>query len=421
MKLPLLMITALLAVLAGIASLFDDSVNQPSLQVGELGQTLAKPQLLASLGEIRLDQDDRSMVLKKGQNELEGSGWLMMSEGAFPASFDKVADLVDELTETTYVRDIPGSEDASELAQFGLDKPKKLALKDESGKALLNLEIGSARMGGGQYVRKEGDATVYLVSENLDPSLDTSAWELKELIDVAGEDLAEVEFVPNPLRKAEVVKKPVAFSRKTAGEEFVVSEKPNLEPTAMAANQLKSLLSGVRYDRRFGSDFVQAQQAFKQTDRVVAKTFAGDVFAVTVGEVEVEPAPTAATDSDQQNPAEAAKPEKKHFIRISHSIEPRGQQDHSAGSVDTAAVVDAEALAMRRQRYDLLNRIMGEWAFEVSSYTADKFRKGLSELTQEKQLEPKEDTLPSSSQVSTPTASSDGAENSVSSKEAKGG
>ncbi len=130
--------------------------------------------------------------------------WQVEARSGYPANFDELRDTIVKLSRLTIGRSFSGS--AESLARLSLLPPsdpntsargRQITLKDASGNILADLLLGKAREtdngGGGQYLKKVDEDTVYLVDGDFRfLKTEPSEWLEKEMLNIKADAIESV-------------------------------------------------------------------------------------------------------------------------------------------------------------------------------------------------------------------------------------
>ena len=159
----------------------------------------AFPTLAAEFGDVT------SVGLKRGSLGLtfvrDGDGWLVAEKGNYPAAAGKVRQIVLAMADMTLVE--PKTQKAEfyprlELEDPGNGKSSLVTIKGKEGAPLAEMIVGKRRfdrLGAGNdgiYVRKPGDAQVWLARGSLEFSDQVSSWLDRRILDIPEKRIAKV-------------------------------------------------------------------------------------------------------------------------------------------------------------------------------------------------------------------------------------
>jgi hypothetical protein len=130
--------------------------------------------------------------------------WQVEARSGYPADFDELRDMVVKLSRLKVGRSFSGSADS--LARLSLLPPsdpntsargRQITLKAASGEVLADILLGKSREaengGGGQYLKKVDDETVYLVDGDFRfLKTDPAEWLEKEILNINADAVASV-------------------------------------------------------------------------------------------------------------------------------------------------------------------------------------------------------------------------------------
>ncbi|GBC63285.1 hypothetical protein DENIS_4279 [Desulfonema ishimotonii] len=196
-----------------------------------------------ALAGLTISGPEGEVVLKKGE-----SVWDVQSRSGYPANFEKIADLVDNLKEMKAGRSFEATDET--VARLNLadpaqkDAPKeslgtRITLRDKGEKALGDIIIGKAREAaagsGGHYVKPVSEQTIYLVDKDfryIDQK--PEMWLKKDFLDIQAGDVekiicfdAKTKTPIYTVRRPEKGKMP-AFVDPPAGKKVILSKVTNM-------------------------------------------------------------------------------------------------------------------------------------------------------------------------------------------------
>ena len=191
----LLVVTGILVALSFLR--FKDEKHTGEFTMGE--KLFADLPVNQVAGVTIADSKNRVTLVKGDQL------WRVEERSGYPADFDELRDTVVKLSRMKIGRSFPGSPES--LARLSLVAPsapdvpgtgKQITLTDPSGKILADVILGRIRESegggsGGQYLRKAGSDTVFLVDGNFRFFKTAPAqWLRKEILNIKPDDVASV-------------------------------------------------------------------------------------------------------------------------------------------------------------------------------------------------------------------------------------
>ena len=162
-----------------IATLGLATVAGLTMVVGKAGNKsmpahLRKPVLEASktaeITLIELKKGDQTLNIARGADNI---WYLGETSSGKPAAVNQVVQLLDDLTRARFDQVVGAEKDG--VADYGLATPTLVSLtaKDQQ---VTQVNLGSARSGGGQYVLVPNDPSIYLTARLVQVNLDESSW-----------------------------------------------------------------------------------------------------------------------------------------------------------------------------------------------------------------------------------------------------
>jgi Domain of unknown function (DUF4340) len=186
----------------------------------------AFPALAAGLGDVAsvtVSRDGTTMTLIR-----DGDNWLVAEKGNYPANAAKISQIVRAMADLTLVEpktQNPNLYPRLEVEDPGNGKSTLVAVKDKSGGDLAQAIVGKRRydrLGAGNdgvYLRKAGEAQIWLARGTLDPSGDAASWLDRQIIDISEKKIAKVT-----LTQADGSK--LVISRSAPEAKFAVEDAP---------------------------------------------------------------------------------------------------------------------------------------------------------------------------------------------------
>ncbi len=192
----------------GLASYLTLNREKPASEKSLMGEKLFENLPLDAVAAVKITSADggevKTVELKKGD-----SGWGVAERFGYPADFKSISDLVEKFTESKIGRTFEG--DPATMARLQLNLPdsqdaeadskgQRIQLLGADNKPLVDTIVGKQRESsagqGGQYLKKAGGDTVYLVDQSfrfIDKK--PSQWIKTDLIDIKGKEVASVACV----------------------------------------------------------------------------------------------------------------------------------------------------------------------------------------------------------------------------------
>jgi hypothetical protein len=155
----------------------------------------APPKVLALVESEIVKAEIRRAAGESTRLERDASGLWKLVEPAFPVDRDAVGALIASLSSLSSEKVV--EEQAGDLAGFGLAQPGTQIVLTLKGGKTRTIALGDeAPVGGGSYVKVDGDARVFTVSSMTRTGIDKFAADLrdKRLLTFDGEKLARVEW-----------------------------------------------------------------------------------------------------------------------------------------------------------------------------------------------------------------------------------
>lgn len=313
-------------VLGAVAVVFIDR-GKGRTDDARVGQPILTSSASADIEKIDIFTGETKLALVRGADNV----W-QVGESAFPVDATKVAQFVDELTRSTYQNHVGSAKDEGE--EFGITSATEVTLWTKGQKSL-DLKLGNARNGGGQYVTS-GDDRIYLVNNAINAQADQEPWEMKVLLNIPKDDVKSVTFTPlGPGRK------PVTLSRETKDASLKIDGGQDSTVEVPQVKAQDSSFAGITFKKHYDPSNAEAQAALAKTSRASVTLFDGRRYTFDVGSI--------------------GEKTKKHFLKI-HAEAPDG-----LGPDDKA-------------RLEALNELMSKNAFEVSETIAARFEKAQSDF-----------------------------------------
>ncbi len=331
MKINQILITVCIALCALSVFSYTESVRRA--ERFERGQKFLQNLNPDSIAEI---------VIKKGEAEgarlkRDGERFVVVDADGYPAKNDAVNRFIRDVLKLSLEQRVGSGESLLgelELVSGG-ENTTEVTFKDANEEQMVHFLVGKSLEGsGGSYVlRTDGDDdTIYLTSSQVYLSTGQDDFLKKEILDVEGTEVAAIR-----------------------GQGFSIEDQDgSLELVGMPAgkkksskfNQLKDLLSGLRFTKHYLADAAEVQ---------------GLYFDSAV-EIDLK-------DQSGYQVAVAAKGD-KHYLRI--------QGFHTGGQLSIAVDADEEEAAevadqlKRQNEIQDFNTFHGSWIYEVTETTAGR-------------------------------------------------
>lgn len=219
-----------------------------------MGSLLFKDLPANDIAAVVIERPDDSVVLTKNE-----SGWIVENRYGYPADFSKLTDLIRKMKETKVGRKFAATESVKKRLSLmppndekanQLEKATHVAMKDESGKVVADVFLGSTRkreekgIPDSQFVMLGKDADVYLVDQ-IFSSFATSApsWLKKTPVDVKRDDIQKITCT-GPDGKVRYV-----FERPEKGKGFSLLNPATKRVVKQSAvNRLAGALTGLEIE-----------------------------------------------------------------------------------------------------------------------------------------------------------------------------
>ncbi len=311
MKLRTLVITvAILAVLSGLVFLVSRPAVTPVADA-RVGQPLLKPADADKVAKVRITDAGKTVELVK----TAAGPWQVTSYNDFPADFDKLAHLVDDLTSAkieSYV-----SSDPKTIARLEF-KDTKISFLDAGGATLLDLTLGKTDDNGFRFMHFGVEDKAFRL--RLDTMLDTVAknWADSALVKLKPEDIAKVELGFPAVAPAVVAggsgpaitpgteATTLIATRAKKEDPFTADHVPagqQFKPAAL--NPVLSSLTDLRFTDTTATDDAKATAAKAGARTVKLTTFDGKIVTIALGRKPEEQRPKPPADAPATTPTAA--------------------------------------------------------------------------------------------------------------------
>ena len=263
---------------------------------------------------------------------------MVVDANGYPAKNDSVNRFIRDVLKLSLEKEVGSGESLLEELDLaaGGEQTTEVVFKNDNDEEMVHFLVGKAMEdgGGGSYVlRTDGDDdTIYLTSSRVYLSTRQDDFLKKEILDVEDSEVAAIRGR--------------GFAIEDRDGTLELAELPAGKKTSSKFNQVKSLLSGLRFTKHYLANAAEVQ---------------GLVFDTGV-EIDLK------DESGYQ--VEVAAKGDKHYLRI--------QGYHNAGQLSIAVDADedeAAAVADQLQRQNEIqdfNAFHGSWIYEVTETTANR-------------------------------------------------
>lgn len=305
---------------------------------------------LGRLKEIFIDRGERSLQLQRNDND-----WLLASYHGYPADNSKVNAFLLKLSSLNTSQRVPGG--AEGFAGLGLDdasiaqeKSTKVTLGNKADGQVLYLgnlrstAAGSNPMAGqGQYVRKQGIDSAFLIAEPVSASPEFITWVQTTIINVLSAKVMKIAQYTGDL----LDEKNREYQLIVTDEELTLVDgvAPGKEYNGINLNLIRGALENLRFTGVQPRASLPESVKPLHTTEFIVET--GIVYTVALFQQGAEYQISVKAKFDAQ--AKAMLPEKK---------------DKESQNVDEQVLM-GEAAA--------LDRKLSPWLFTIDSYIAEKF------------------------------------------------
>jgi hypothetical protein len=369
MKAKNLVVLLVVAVALGAVAIWTQrSDEEPSDMIGEL---VLGGLPLNDIAAITITNPEGSARLARAADV-----WVSETDHNYPADFERIKAAVVKVSELTVgqVVEAEGGDKAAMKMVSPVDSPDGgtlVEMLDASGNVMATLLVGEARkrsgdspqgrFGGypdGQFVSPDGGDTIYLVKDNLYEFSRATDWLDKEILSVAGTDVATVR-IDGPGRD------PLGLAIADGGTDLAVAalgEKEEMDSSQV--NSIKSALSYLRFESVANPALTDEELGFDKPDTFVAATTKGEIYTLQIG--------AKAPDSENR------------YARMSVALEPAApeaeatgdaeQTDEEKQAAEEEKARQAEERAELEQKVADLNAKLGPWTYVIASYKTDTMR-----------------------------------------------
>ena len=303
------------------------------------------------LSNLNPDEITRISITKGEEvTELErqGENFVVASANGYPADTSSVNRFIKDVLKLSLDKEVGDGESLEEELELttGGENTTEVAFLDGTGKDMVRFLVGKSFDEGGNYVRRadvgEGEeSTIYLTSSRVYLNTDADSYLKKEILDVSQDEIARISGNGFLIEEIE--------------GSLTLSDLPTGKKESAKVDQLKSLLSGLRFTQQhLANDASVRGLRFDSELRVDLKDRSGYLLAV-------------------------AEKDDKHYLALQAFHEDAGQMSISLDASEEEVKETSEVLVRQEEIQDF-NDLHGSWVYEVTSTTADKVRLKASEL-----------------------------------------
>ena len=293
------------------------------------------------------------IVIKKGEDEgahlrRDGDRFVVVDADGYPAKNESVNRFIRDVLKLSLEQEVGrGDGLASELELVsGGEQTLEVTFNGSNGEAMVHFLVGkSMDGGGGSYVMRtdSGDDTIYLTNSRVYLSTRQDDFLKKEILDVGSDQVAAIRGR--------------GFTIEDRDGTLELVDLPAGKKTSSRFNQVKSLLSGLRFTQHYLANAPEVQ---------------GLIFDSGV-DIDLK---------DQSGyQVEVAEKGDKHYLRI--------QGYHTAGQLSISVDADEEEAAgvadqlKRQNEIQDFNVFHGSWIYEVTDTTAGRVDVEPSDLVED--------------------------------------
>jgi uncharacterized protein DUF4340 len=345
MKLRTLAITvAVLAALSVAAYLANRPETAPPADA-RVGQALLDPDTAQKAAGITISDQGKKVELDKAAD----GTWRVKSYFDFPADFEKIARLVQDLNEAKVERFVTASPDRLGHLEF---KDSIIALDDSSGKEIWSVTLGKTPdSGNGRFIRFGSEAKAYFSGMHVWLDTDAKGWASAQLVSVKPEDVSGIEI---PFDSGA----PVVVTRAKKDAPWTAAGAPaGQKLLADKVSALLTSLTALRFSDTTDPRDPAAAEAAAHMRTFKLTTFGGQTLSVSLGrkpeEKKLKP-PVA----DKGALASLAKPE-----------DAKADAKPITPEFDTVPAGPVFAVVSSSEAKAPINDLMGRRAFEVDEFT----------------------------------------------------
>lgn len=334
------------------------------------------------------------VTIQRGAEELtllqQDTGWVLPARENYPADDEKVRSLfvrLMDLASSQTVRTSPERFETLGVTDEAVQQGSgKVSLFAKDGELLGALYLGETRKGAdptmpgaGQFVRRQNEDTVYIVSQNFAASTAVADWIRSSALNILSSDIRRVRqyaVTPDGARSLQFeLVTPANAGEPEAGDTLVPSEpvEPGKELVTTVLSQVQSGLENFRITDAFRNENEQVKD-LKFDHETVYWTKRGLRYAIQ----------TAVRDN-------------KHYGKISVSFdeefaEKLKAQHEQAATAQKPTAENQEAFEAKKPALELsdaakaeeLNARFAPWVLEYASFQGSKFRQSASDLVRDK-------------------------------------
>ena len=295
------------------------------------------------------------IVITKGKGDEEsahlrrdGDRFVVGDAGGYPAKNESVNRFIRDVLKLSLEQEVGSGESlTSELELTSGDaETLEVVFKDANEEEMVHFLVGkSMEDGGGSYVMRtdSGDDTIYLTSSRVYLSTGQDDFLDKEILNVESSEIAAIRGR--------------GFAIEDSGGDLELVDMPAGKKTSSKFNQLKNLLSGLRFNQHYLANAPEVQGLYFDSGvEIDLKDNSG--YRVSV-----------AAEGD------------KHYLQI--------QGYHNAGQLSIAVDADEEEAAevadqlQRQNEIQDFNDFHGSWIYEVTETTANRVNVGAGDLVED--------------------------------------
>ncbi len=340
MKINKILLVVALALMALSVYSYTDSVRRA--ERFERGQKFLQNLNPDSITEIAIKKGDETTQLRR-----DGDRFLVSDAGGYPAKNESINRFVRDVLELSLEKKVGDSESLIEELELspGGENTTEVTFKDENQQEMVHFLIGkSLDDGGGSYIRRTDgdDNTIYLTSSRVYLNTGQDDFLNKEILNVESSEIAGIQGQ--------------GFAIQDQDGSLALVDLPAGKKESSKVNQLKSLLSGLRFTKHFLADAPEVQGLlFRSAVDIDLKDQSG--YRVSV-----------ASKGD------------KHYLRI--------QGYHDVGQLSIAVDADEDEASQvadqlkRQNEIQEFNDFHGSWVYEVTETTADKVKVTAKDLVE---------------------------------------
>lgn len=362
-----------LLIVAGLIAYGAFHVSQRKAPSTDVGNALLYPGLLDRINDtrsVRIETADGGFTLAR-----DGDKWSMAERNGYPAHADKVRESLMQLAGLR-IRETKTSKPEN-YATLGVadGDARRVIVQDAEGGALLDLLVGKARQARGveepgHYVRRQGEATAYLVEGELGLPADRNEWTDTAIVDLPVDRVRQVTINHQGAQ-------PVTVSKQSRMEQLFTLQDPP-EGYDARSSAVVSSIGGLLLDVRL-EDVIAASRLEGMTPRTIVEVQTFDGLVATLEQYDHEGRVFVVFDfsfnPDLVVPADAA---------------PAPADAAGAQSPPVAAPAETSAPSADEVRAEIekLNGKLRGWAYELPDYKTRIIDKKMEDLIKVKQAAP---------------------------------